>query len=106
MRPASSPKCPVCRAPFRGERSCPRCGAELGALMELAARAHEARSAARAALRRGDVPRADLLARRAQRLHDTPEGRSLARFAGVMRRVLNSLSDLRRGRGRITRPGR
>lgn len=74
---AAPSECPVCRARFRAQRYCPRCGADLGPLMSLAARAFVLRRQSRQALRRGDLPRADTLLREAQRLCDTPAGRRL-----------------------------
>jgi hypothetical protein len=69
--------CPVCRAGFRGTAACPRCGAELTALMSLAVRAWHARESARAALAAEEWESARTLANEAQRLHDTPGGRAL-----------------------------
>lgn len=69
--------CPVCRAGFRGTAVCPRCGAELTALMSLAVRAWRSRESARDALGTRDWVSAHSLATEAQRLHDTPAGRVL-----------------------------
>ncbi len=69
--------CPVCRARFRGARVCSRCGADLGPLMGLAARAWRLRQQARQALERGDCVRALGLASDAQHVHRTPNGGSL-----------------------------
>lgn len=69
--------CPVCRAGFRGTAVCPRCGAELTALMSLAVRAWRSRESARDALGTQDWVSAHHLAAEAQRLHDTPAGRAL-----------------------------
>jgi len=91
-----TPRCPVCRAGFRQQSTCPRCGANLAVLMRLAGRSYLARQAARAALRDGDLPRARELACRAQRLCETAAGRSLATFATCMDHVLASLGTLQR----------
>ena len=69
--------CPVCRAGFRGTAVCPRCGAELTALMSFAVRAWRSRESARDALELRDWVTAHNLATEAQRLHDTPAGRAL-----------------------------
>lgn len=66
--------CPVCKARFRGAAECSRCGADLTALMLLAAHAHALRQAARQALRSGDARTALASARAAQGLHSTAEG--------------------------------
>ena len=70
--------CPVCRARFRGSSQCSRCGADLAALMLLAAHAYALRHAARQSLRHGDCPAALTSAQAAQRLHRTPEGSLLS----------------------------
>jgi hypothetical protein len=69
--------CPVCRAGFRGTAVCPRCGADLTALMSLAVRAWCSRASARDALGAEDWATAHNLATEAQRLHDTPPGRAI-----------------------------
>ena len=70
-------RCPVCRAGFRGDALCSRCGADLAPLMRLAASAWRLRESARRALREGDFVTACGLAAEAQRLHSTPVGRSV-----------------------------
>ncbi len=74
----SPPSCPVCRARFRGSSQCSRCGADLTALMLLAAHAYALRRAARQLLRQGDCPAALASAQAAQRLHFTAEGSLLS----------------------------
>lgn len=69
--------CPVCRARFRGAVRCPRCGADLTALMLLSVHAYRLRQQARQALRQGDCSAALARAEQAQRLHATPEGNLL-----------------------------
>jgi hypothetical protein len=66
--------CPVCKARFRGAGECSRCGADLTALMLLAAHAYALRQAARQALESGDAQTALASARAAQGLHSTAEG--------------------------------
>jgi predicted amidophosphoribosyltransferase len=73
--------CPVCRASFRGVAECPRCGADLTALMSLEVRAWKLRLSAREALAAGDGPGALRLASQAQHLQDTPAGRALLAVA-------------------------
>lgn len=71
------PRCPTCRAPWRGVTACPRCGTDLGQVMRVAARAWELRVAARAALAARRDQEAVELATAALRLHATPRGRRL-----------------------------
>lgn len=93
---SEAPQCPVCRARFRQERTCPRCGADLGVLMRLSGQSFLARRAARVALREGDLAKAHDLAQQAQQLQDTPAGRSLLALAAAMRHVLGALGTLQR----------
>src|SRR5712692_6474087 len=83
LRPASAAMaCPTCRAAWRGVVTCPRCGADLTALMRVAARAWELRQATRAALCAGNRPAEALaLARAACQLHTTPYGQRLLALA-------------------------
>jgi hypothetical protein len=76
--------CPVCRAGFRGCAVCPRCGADLTALMSLAVRAWRCREKARERLAEEDWARARALAAEAQRLQDTAAGRALVRVTGAV----------------------
>ncbi|MBN1422779.1 MAG: hypothetical protein JXP34_28645 [Planctomycetes bacterium] len=76
-----APRCPVCRASFRGTAACSRCGADLAPLMVLAAKAHLLRRAARDVLRAGDFARAGDLAAEAQRLCATEAGSGLTLLA-------------------------
>ena len=77
---ATSLRCPVCRAPFRAVVACPRCGADLGPLMHLAAGAWARRCRARAALAAGDPETAAGHARAAEAMHSTASGRRLVRL--------------------------
>ena len=69
--------CPVCQARFRVAAECSRCGADLTALMLLAAHAYALRQSARQSLGLGDAHSALASTRVAQGLHSTPEGRLL-----------------------------
>ena len=69
------PRCPVCRAAFRGTTQCSRCGAGLERLMALLAEAHALRRAARQSLRQGRVDDAHELASAAQDRCATEAGR-------------------------------
>lgn len=69
--------CPVCRARFRGEPLCTRCGADLLPLMRLAARSWHERQEARRALAIGASEQARKRIEMAQKLHATPAGRRL-----------------------------
>ena len=69
--------CPVCRARFRGETSCSRCGADISPLMELATRAFVLRNRACSALNRNDLALASTLIRKANTLHRTSAGETL-----------------------------
>jgi hypothetical protein len=80
--------CPVCRARFRGSSSCSRCGADLTALMLLAAHAYVMRQAARQSLRKGDWQAALDSAQAAQRLHSTAEGDLLSSICVIATNVL------------------
>lgn len=70
-------RCPACRAAWRAAATCPRCGADLTALMRLAARAWALREAARTALRAGEGATALAAARAAYALERTPKARHL-----------------------------
>ena len=69
--------CPVCRARFRGTASCSRCGADLTALMTIAASAFRLRQAARESLLEGDFDAALEFATEAQRTQRTEAGSAL-----------------------------
>ena len=79
--------CPACRAAFRGVAVCSRCGADLGPLMSVAARAHHLRESARRRILAGDFRGARELAARAQFLHATGKGRALLAVAGALDRA-------------------
>ena len=67
-------RCPVCEVGFRGASECSRCGADLTALMLLAAHAYVLRQAAQQSLRTGNAHTALASVQAAQGLHSTPEG--------------------------------
>jgi hypothetical protein len=69
--------CPVCSARFRGASQCGRCGADLTAVMTLAASAWRLRQAARLAIAAGDAARAGTLASQAEQICHTPAGSRL-----------------------------
>lgn len=74
-------QCPVCSARFRGACLCSRCGADLTALMTLAAFAARQREAARQGLLAGQYDQASQFAAAAQAAQATPEGRRLELLA-------------------------
>ncbi|MCD6307237.1 MAG: hypothetical protein J7M32_13255 [Deltaproteobacteria bacterium] len=75
-------RCPVCRAPFRGTQECSRCGADLTRVMSILAKAQISREHARAAIRSGQFHKAHVLAKQAQELHQTEQGRRLLLLTG------------------------
>jgi hypothetical protein len=77
MTGAEPLRCPVCRAGFRADTVCSRCGADLEPLMRLAIRGWRLRESARLAFQSGDFRRVSHLAAEAQRLHATHAGRAL-----------------------------
>lgn len=82
MTGAGPPRCPACRAGFRGAAICSRCGADLTPLMTLVAAAWRLRESARRAIGTGEFSDALKLAAEAQRLHATAAGLSLRLVAG------------------------
>jgi predicted amidophosphoribosyltransferase len=74
-------RCPACQARFRGARFCSRCGADLGRLMFLAAKAWRLREAARGALVARDFGPAFELAERAEEAQSTGAGKALLRVS-------------------------
>jgi predicted amidophosphoribosyltransferase len=77
----TQPRCPVCKARFRGQDTCPRCGADLARLMFVIACAQQLRGRAREALCAGRYHKARVLAGRAQELHRTPLGQKIVTLA-------------------------
>jgi len=78
--PKSGGRCPVCGAGFRRTPACSRCGADLTALMRLAAEASRMRQAAIAEMVAGNLSQAAALVGRARRMHATPGGEQLRRL--------------------------
>ena len=70
-------QCPVCRASFRENARCTRCGADLTTLMRLSTRAYLAQRRARAALMAGQAEQALTAANQAETLQRTPQARRL-----------------------------
>ena len=70
-------RCPVCKARFRGQDKCPRCGADLSRIMLVVARAYQLRRQARQALGEGRYHAAYELASEAQNLHHTALGQKI-----------------------------
>lgn len=79
--------CPVCKAPFRNQVECPRCGTDLSKLMLIIASSHQLRSRARTALLERRYVEAARFAREAQRLHNTEVGQKMVVAAGVLSMV-------------------
>jgi predicted amidophosphoribosyltransferase len=81
------PRCPVCQARFRESSTCPRCGADLGPLMTLIARAYRLRLEASQAFQAGDFERARKLASQAQAICSTRKGEDLRLLSSWLLRV-------------------
>jgi predicted amidophosphoribosyltransferase len=79
-----TPRCPVCKARFRGQDKCPRCGADLSRLMFVVACAQQLRGRARQALCEGRYREARELAGKAQDLHCTPLGHKIVAVAALL----------------------
>ena len=79
-----TPRCPVCKARFRGQDKCPRCGADLSRIMVMVARARQLRGQARRALGEGRYHEARELAGQAQDLHHTPLGHKIVVIAALL----------------------
>jgi predicted amidophosphoribosyltransferase len=77
-------QCPACKARFRTERRCSRCGADLSQPMRVAARAYALRRQARQALCEGRYEKAFEAASEAQELHQTALGRKTMLVAGAL----------------------
>jgi hypothetical protein len=84
MAASMSPQCPVCKARFREQRKCSRCGADLSRLMLVVARAYQLRSQAGQALREARYRTAYELASQAQNLHHTALGQKMMLVARVL----------------------
>ena len=87
MGGANALRCPVCKAGFRNERECPRCGSDLSALMDIAVEAYQFRCMARKALCTQRYDAALRSAKKAQSLHDTEQGRRMVFVARALSMV-------------------
>ena len=88
----SGNRCPVCQARFRGERTCSRCGADLAAIMTLAAKSWALRESARLAIAERDFDKATEFVAEAQRMYGTAEGESLLLLADYMRTTADDMT--------------
>lgn len=70
-------KCPVCRAAFRGDCVCSRCGADLSMLMLVAAKAYKLRQAAISQLAEGQLEAAHGRIRKSIKLMDSNISRKI-----------------------------
>jgi hypothetical protein len=77
-------RCPTCRAPWREQPECSRCGSDLAPLMRLWADAWRYRAAAAAALAGQRWSEALHHAREANRLHRTEAGDDLLLIARLL----------------------
>lgn len=77
-------RCPTCRAPWREDPECARCGSDLAPLMQLAAAAWRHRTAAAAALTAGNWDEAAHHAAEANRLQRTDAGDELLLVARLV----------------------
>jgi hypothetical protein len=84
MKTIDDLRCPVCKASFRSQTTCSRCGADLSRLMRLVANAYHLRARARQALMQRRYQEAHELAQQAEAQHSTPIGRKLYLTAGAM----------------------
>ena len=84
----ASVRCPVCKARFRGQRQCSRCGADLSRLMLVVGRAYALRRQAKRALLEARYGAACELAGKAQSLQHTALGQRIL----VVARTLDMIS--------------
>ena len=77
-------RCPTCRAPWREQPECSRCGSDLAPLMRLAAEAWRHRIAAAGSLACGRWRAALHHAREANRLQRTDAGDELVAIARLL----------------------
>jgi predicted amidophosphoribosyltransferase len=86
-------RCPVCKASFRSQTTCSRCGADLSKLMCLVAGAYHLRTRAHQALTQHRYQEAHELAQQAEALHSTAIGRKLALTSGAMAMIVVTAKD-------------
>lgn len=79
-----TPRCPACRAPWRGQTTCRRCGADLEPVMRVAMAAWRSRKTAREAIARGDAEGALAAAGEAIRLERTDAALRLLVLAAAL----------------------
>ena len=84
MTASVNPQCPVCKARFRSQRKCSRCGADLSRLMLVFARAYQLRCQTGRALREARYADAYEFASKAQNLHHTALGQKTMLVARVL----------------------
>ena len=77
-------RCPTCRAPWREQLECSRCGSDLAPLMRLSAEAWRHRTAAAGSLAGERWSEALDHAREANRLHRTQSGDDLLLLARLL----------------------
>ena len=88
MKAHNDLRCPVCKAGFRSQTTCSRCGADLSRLMRLVAGAYHLRALARQALAQHRYQEAHELAQQAEVLHSTAIGRKLSLTSGAMAMIV------------------
>ena len=81
-------RCPVCKARFRGQLQCSRCGADLSRLMLVVARAYALRRQAKRALLEARYDAARELAEKSQDLRHTALGQKML----IVARTLDMIS--------------
>jgi hypothetical protein len=77
-------RCPTCKAPYKGEPVCHRCGTDLGLLIQIEDNAAAYLKSAAAAFASGDFERAFGLARRSLSLYQSKEARHLMADAAML----------------------
>jgi predicted amidophosphoribosyltransferase len=77
-------RCPVCKARFRGQRQCSRCGADLSRVMLVLARAFALRRQTKRAILEARYGAACELAEKAQNLHHTALGQKMLAVARTL----------------------
>ncbi len=73
-------RCPVCRARFKGETTCYRCGADLTVLLHIETLAHQRQRIAFQQLMQGDFQGAEWAARAALQWQQEPLTQALLGF--------------------------
>lgn len=86
--------CPTCRAPYRSDSTCYRCGTELGAIVAVQVEAAAFRRAATRALSRRALITAQGYADRALFLHRSREALGTAALVALVRRDFKEACEL------------